>query len=305
MDLGLINSKSLVKLSCLLFFSHEAVGFGHYNSNNPITEMLRLLVINERGLKNINKTVILIDYDNVWISCKEEYGVDIVEINFIEKLKNHLVNKENLFILEIIAYGNFDNGRMATDRHQSLLQINGIQTRHVMNGKDSADIAIVCDAIEKLYVQKEIETFVIASCDRDITSLVNKIKSQGKKVFLLPLAVNIDWDVISNYGDKHIWFEEILDIPYTKPKFKTELNEAKFLQELDKLTSEKSNVSTPLLYPKLTRKYNTTRTKIYEIKDRLLKNNEIENYAYNYNGKTFHNGIRRKIKHVNKNLYSS
>lgn len=241
------------------------------------------------------RTVVFIDYDNVWISCKEEYDIDILDNNFTNKIKKYLTEEEDLKLLEMIAYGNFDNGKMATDRHQTLLQRGGIQTRHVMNGKDSADIAIVCDALEKLYLNKEIDNFVIASCDRDITSLVNKIKSQGKNVYLLPLAVNIDWDVISNYGDKHIWFEKILDIPYTEPIIKPELNEDLFLSELDNEVLNRTNdINYSLFCTSLLKKYNTTKTKIHSIKDQLLVNDIIDIYTYEFNGKKFNDGIKRK-----------
>lgn len=241
----------------------------------------------------LKNTVIFIDYDNIFITCEKDYKVDILEKDFINKIKEYC-KKENLFITEMIAYGNYDNGKMARDKHQTKLQLSGIQTKHVMNGKDSADIAIVCDVLEKLYLtSKNIDVYLLVSCDKDTIPLINKIKSQGKTVYLITLAINIDWDVLKNYGDKHIWFEEIINIPYEKPVGKPMLDETSFLEELDNTIKKYQNdINFSLFSQSLEKKFNTKRTEITKLKNILIDKREIEIYEYEYNDKKYYDGIK-------------
>lgn len=248
------------------------------------------------GFRIMLKSIVFMDYDNVWISCSENYKINILDINFVSKLMEHLHNKD-YFITEVIAYGNFDNGRMASDRHQTMLQMSGVQTRHVMNGKDSADIAIVCDALEKLYLTNpDIDVFVIVTCDRDITSLINKIKSRGKIVYLIPLTINIDWDVMKNYNDDYDWFEKIIKIEYQEPTTKTELDEDTFMKELSNEERKRTNEINLSLFSNsvLLRKYSTTKSNIGDIVSRLIKESKVELYEYVFRNKKYHDGIRIK-----------
>lgn len=249
----------------------------------------------------MDKAIIFIDYDNVWITCNENYSIDVLEEDFINKTKRYF-SKKGYYLTEIIAYGNYDNGKMLKDKHQTQLQSMGIQTKHAMNGKDSADISIICDALEKLYTNEQNnDTYIFFSCDRDITSLINKIKARGKKVFLVTFTINIDWDVMKNYGDFHEWFEKILGIPYKLPDNKPNLDKDLFIEELDKIIKEKkSNINYSLFANSLEKKYNTDRTKIDNIKDCLVNDEIVEIYSYDFFNKntnrkqTFRDGIRKK-----------
>lgn len=256
----------------------------NYKRNNKLSSNI---------IKNLKKSIVYIDYDNVWITCKNKYGIDIFEKNFIDKIKAFCIYN-NYSVNEIIAYGNFDNYIMSKDNHQTKLQINGIQTRHVMNGKDSADIAIVCDALEKLYLtNRSIEVYIIISCDRDITSLINKIKSQGKEVCLITLAVNIDWDVMKNYGDKHFWFESIINIQFEIPKAKSILDSKKFIEELEKEIVERgTDIKYSLWCKTLLKNYSISQSELDNIRDELISKNLIELYQYEFQNKKFYDGIK-------------
>jgi len=237
--------------------------------------------------------IVFMDYDNVWITCEKNYNVDVFVKNFIDKIYDFMGEK-GYKVNEFIAYGNYDNGKMSRDKHQTKLQTLGVQTRHCMNGKDSADIAIVCDALEKLFLTStDNDTYIIVSCDKDITPLINKIKSQGKEVVLVTFAVNIDWDVMMNYGDFHFWFEEIIDIPFTEPNLKPLLDCEVFCSELGKeVIKRQTDINYSLFSNGIQKKYKTCESEIDEFRDKLIEEGKIEIYNYDFRGKTFHDGIR-------------
>ncbi|MFW2491004.1 NYN domain-containing protein [Clostridium chromiireducens] len=239
-------------------------------------------------------SIIFMDYDNIWITC-EQKNVEIYKLNFIEKI-NTFFKEKGYQINEIIAYANYDNGRMNRDKHQSKLQGLGVQTRHCRNGKDSADIAIACDVLEKLYLTaKDINTYIIISCDKDIAPLINKLKSQNKEVVLVTFTVNIDWDVMKNYGDIHFWFEEIIEIEYNEPEVKGELNADSFIKELkDEFERRQSDINYSLFVKSLDKKYNTDNSTIDGIRDYCISEGLVEMHEYKFNGRTYRDGIRVK-----------
>lgn len=236
--------------------------------------------------------IIFMDYDNVWITCENNYKIDIFSMSFINKI-SEFIKRMDIQINEFISYGNYDNGKMNKDNHQTRLQSLGIQTRHCMNGKDSADIAIVCDLLEKLYLTSaNNKVYILISCDKDIIPLINKIKSQDKEVIVITFAVAVDWDVMSNYGDEHFWFEEIIGIEFEEPKLKEKLNCDIFCDELKSLISKYSDVNYSLFSRQLQKTYNAFTGDVDIIKNTLISNKKIEFYEYEYEGRKYHDGIR-------------
>lgn len=237
--------------------------------------------------------IVFMDYDNVWITCEKNYNLDVFKKNFTDRIFDFMSEK-GYKVNEFIAYGNFDNGKMSRDKHQTKLQTLGVQTRHCMNGKDSADIAIVCDALEKLFLtSKDNDAYIIVSCDKDITPLINKIKSQRKEVVLITFSVNIDWEVMKNYGDSHYWFEEIIGIKFTEPDIKPILDCESFYLELgNDIAKRQTDINYSLFSNGLQKKYITSESDIDVFRNELIKEGKIEMYEYEFNSKTYHDGIR-------------
>lgn len=240
-------------------------------------------------------SIAFMDYDNIWITGENHLNINIFNSNFIQKI-NSFFNDKGYKLNEFIAYGNYDNGKMKKDYHQTKLQELGVQTRHCRNGKDSADIYMTCDVLEKLYLTaKDNETYIIISCDKDIAPLINKLKSQGKEVILVTFTVNVDWNVMKNYGDSHFWFEEIIGMDYLEPKSIIELDKTSFIEELrNQLESRKTDINYSLFAQALKKKYNVNGDIIDSIKDFHIKEGTINIYDYEFRGTIYHDGIKFK-----------
>lgn len=239
---------------------------------------------------------VFMDYDNIWITCEQNIHAEIYKLKFINKI-NTFFKEKGYRINEMIAYANYDNGKMNKDNHQTKLQGLGVQTRHCRNGKDSADIAIACDILERLYLTEKDNnsTYIIISCDKDITPLINKLKSQNKEVILVTFTVNIDWSVMKNYGDIHFWFEEIIGVEYTQPIIQEELDTDYFIKELkNEIEIRGTNINYSLFVKTLVKKYYTDNSEIDIIKNYCLSEGIIEIYDYEFNGKIYHDGIKLK-----------
>lgn len=153
---------------------------------------------------------IYIDYENVYKSLLNQRK-NLLRLGFFEKIHTWCRNK-GLRIVKIIAYCNFDNKDLMESRHQTRLQEYGVNTIHTSNrGKNYADIQITIDALNDMYINDNIDEFIIMSNDKDMSPLLNTIKLNKRKVTLLTVGRNFDF-ALCNVPDEHITLNDILNI---------------------------------------------------------------------------------------------
>lgn len=153
---------------------------------------------------------IYIDYENVYKTLLYQYK-NLLRLGFFEKINKWCKNR-NLRIVKIIAYCNFDNRDLMESRHQTKLQEYGVSTIHTSNrGKNYADLQITIDALNDMYMNDNIDEFIIMSNDKDMSPLLNTIKLNKRKVTLLTVGDNFDF-ALCNVPDEHITLNDILSI---------------------------------------------------------------------------------------------
>lgn len=153
---------------------------------------------------------IYIDYENVYKTLLYQYN-NLLRLGFFEKIHKWCKSK-NLRIVKIIAYCNFDNRDLMESRHQTRLQEYGVSTVHTSNrGKNYADLQITIDALNDMYINENIDEFIIMSNDKDMSPLLNTIKLNKRKVTLLTVGDNFDF-ALCNVPDEHIILNDILNI---------------------------------------------------------------------------------------------
>jgi len=160
---------------------------------------------------------IYIDYENVYKTLLYQYK-NLLRLGFFEKLNKWCKNR-NLRIVKIIAYCNFDNRDLMESRHQTKLQEYGVSTIHTSNrGKNYADLQITIDALNDMYINNNIDEFIIMSNDKDMSPLLNTIKLNKRKVTLLTVGDNFDF-ALCNVPDEHITLNDILSIEMDENDF--------------------------------------------------------------------------------------
>jgi uncharacterized LabA/DUF88 family protein len=160
------------------------------------------------SLQLLNNVAIYIDYENVYKTLASQEK-NLLREGFFEKIQNWCRAKK-MRIIKIVAYCNFDNSDMHESYHQTMLQEYGVLTVHTSNrGKNYADMQISIDAINDMYLNQNIDQFIIMSNDKDMSPLLNTIKSNKRKVILLTVGSSYDF-ALCNVPDEHIPIEEIL-----------------------------------------------------------------------------------------------
>lgn len=169
------------------------------------------------------KTGIFIDYDNLFFSLREMYGIVPTEkINHESLIDMILETFKNDHIMICNAYADFQvitNLARETNTMYEL-QARRINIKHVFgslakneNRKNASDIELSIDVMETLYTRPEIERYVIISADSDMIPIMNRLKYADKEIVLYYLNIACSQNgTLLNYADKNIPIEKVMDL---------------------------------------------------------------------------------------------
>jgi len=154
--------------------------------------------------------MVYIDYENIHNILKKYY-TNALETNMFEKIiKECEIN--NLNIMDIFVYSNFDVKDLHESYHQTrLLQLN-VEIKHTCNkSKNYADLQIAVDALEQAYNNSNVDGFVIISSDKDMIPLIKALKRKNKYVYWITTIKDCDFGV-QIFPNKHESLENILKL---------------------------------------------------------------------------------------------
>lgn len=243
----------------------------------------------ENKLLNV---AIYLDYENIHktLLCQHK---NLLRLGFFEKINKWCKNRD-LRIVKMVAYCNYDNKDLHESKHQTRLQEYGINTIHTSNrGKNYADLQISIDALNDMYMNPNIDEFMIVSNDKDMSPLLNTIKANKRKATLLTVGTNYDF-ALCNVPDEHISLEEVLNIELDGELYIKRL-ENDILSNIESYL--KTNFAAKLPNPKhleleyyLTNQIKFSSIMEYElinILGILYEDGKILLYNYEYRGKAF------------------
>ncbi|MCK5561363.1 MAG: NYN domain-containing protein, partial [Thermoplasmata archaeon] len=124
----------------------------------------------------MSNLAMMIDFDNMAISADQYH--------------------ESKFEIELVLSIFRDRGRLVIKRayadwkkwgyYQNTLMSNAVEMVHVPyhggSNKNNADIKLAVDAMETMYQNPIIDTFILVSGDSDFQSLITKLRENGKYV---------------------------------------------------------------------------------------------------------------------------
>lgn len=169
------------------------------------------------------KTGIFMDYDNLFFSLRESFGIAPTEKILGDSIIDNILNKfKNDHILVCNAYADFQvitNLARETNTMYEL-QSRRINVRHVFgslskneNRKNASDIELSIDIMETLFKHPEIDRYVIVSADSDMIPIMNRLRYADKEIILYYLnsACSQHGSLLS-YADENIPLEELMDL---------------------------------------------------------------------------------------------
>lgn len=149
------------------------------------------------------KSVVFLDYENIYWSMKQQYGMAPDVDRLITGLRELGEQKhEGGPVCLMQAYADFDH-----DEFRGLLselQRRSVEPRHVFSKnyedgtrKNAADIEMSLDALDLMYTRSDIEVFILVCGDRDMIQVIRKLRSRGKRVHVVAVEKTMSKDVMS------------------------------------------------------------------------------------------------------------
>lgn len=149
------------------------------------------------------KSVIFMDYENIYWSMKQQYGTTPDLDKLISSLREMGEQKHDggpVCLMQ--AYADFDHEEFRG--LMSDLQRRSVEPRHVFSKnyedgtrKNAADIEMSLDALEMMYTRSDIEVFVLVCGDRDMIQVIRKLRARGKLVHVVAVEKTMSKDVMS------------------------------------------------------------------------------------------------------------
>jgi uncharacterized protein (TIGR00288 family) len=154
---------------------------------------------------NASSLAVFIDFENLALGFHNRRDrFDIVRV--LERL----VEKGKVVVKK--AYADWSRfGQYTQSLHEAAIELIEIPKR-MQTGKNSADIRLVVDAIDRAYAKEHITTFVIVSGDSDFSPLVSKLKENGKHVIGLGM-VDSTSELLRDNCDEFIYYEDLGKAP--------------------------------------------------------------------------------------------
>ena len=185
---------------------------------------------------------VFVDYENLAIGVRDmktELKLDLVLKRLLEK--GRIVYKR--------AYGDW-NAYAGAVRELHSLGISMMEMpRGRMSGKNSADIAMVVEALDLCYSKEHIDAFALLSGDSDFSPLVSKLKENNKRVIGCGVRSSTS-DLLANNCDEFIFYDDLIRVQKRtetrrKPKKESADNTDKRKQEaFDRLLATVTSLET-------------------------------------------------------------
>lgn len=159
---------------------------------------------------NGSQVALFIDFENVAISAEEAFGR--LNLTIIIEAANQYGR-----CITRRAYGDWTRfGKYSQDLLQHSAE--AIQLFHYggMNDKNAADIQMVADILEMLFVHPDVDVYVLATGDSDFSAVARKLRSYGKKVIGIGLR-GATSEVLVNTCDQFLIYDTIVE-----PKTRTQ-----------------------------------------------------------------------------------
>lgn len=242
------------------------------------------------------KASVFIDLENVRIRIGKGHSTDIFKDDFILKLKNKM-NEKGYDIYKMYSYDDYQNEYYQRNDRLNILSALGVELKHILatNGfKNSADIQMCLDAYE-VAMKSEVETFIIISSDKDMFPLIKKLRDNFKKVILIGVTFNTS-TYIMRYVDEFIPLESIFDLKFDENHIikKDIISAVKRIKNLYDWSHDKGNdLGKDFCLIKLKNELYSDYTYVDDIYEKLKENDIVEEYDYDYNGKSY-KGIKFK-----------
>jgi Uncharacterized conserved protein len=166
----------------------------------------------------MDNVLILVDYDNVFVTLKNNYR-DFRKPNIMYDIITNIKEKyKNSNILSFRLFADFQKVQIS-DKGYDILKKNQVEIEHVFNGKNASDIILMINCMKYMANYPHINKIVLVSSDSDLIPIFHEIQLLNKKLDVLYSEINISDDYIKHIEDANIVHDSLENL-MNVPKYK-------------------------------------------------------------------------------------
>jgi len=173
------------------------------------------------GLPLRREVALFVDFENLYYylynHISDRFAPLPVAVDVIKHVKDRIMERAGTAPIVMAAYADFQRGDLADADAMRSLALLGMHARYVLgtDHKNAADMQMSLDALEAMFRNDLLQTYVLLAGDRDYIPLVTKLREYGKDVFAVSFRRNTSGDLREIVGRDRMWdIDEILDIEY-------------------------------------------------------------------------------------------
>ena len=162
----------------------------------------------------MDKTIILVDYDNVFVTLKNNYRdfkLPNVMYDIITKIRDKYKNDK---ILSLKLFADFQKAQIS-DIGYDILKKSHVEIEHVFNGKNASDVILMINCMKYMMQYPHIDKIVLVSSDSDLVPIFHEVELLGKKLEVIYFDINTSKEHIQHIkeiGIDNYTIESILGI---------------------------------------------------------------------------------------------
>ena len=155
------------------------------------------------GQPEIKNMALFCDFENLALGVRDAKYAQFD----MQKVLERLLLKGSIIVKK--AYCDWERYKaFKASMHEAAFEL--IEIPHVrQSGKNSADIRLVVDALDRCYTKAHVDTFVILSGDSDFSPLVSKLRENNKVVIGVGVKTSTS-DLLTANCDEFLFYDDVV-----------------------------------------------------------------------------------------------
>lgn len=164
----------------------------------------------------MNNTLILVDYDNVFVTLKNNYR-DFKQPNImydvITKIKEYYADDN---VLSCRLFADFQRVQISEEGYNILRKAH-VEIEHVFNGKNASDVILMINCMKYMMQYPHIDKIVLVSSDSDLVPIFHEVKLLNKQLEVLYFDINTSDEHKKHMAETNIIHHSIETLLGIKP----------------------------------------------------------------------------------------
>lgn len=162
----------------------------------------------------MENTLILIDYDNVFITLKNNYR-DYKNPNIMYEVITKIKEKyKDDNILSCRLFADFQRVQISPEGYDILRKAH-VEMEHVFNGKNASDVILMINCMKYMMQYPHIDKIILVSSDSDLVPIFHEVNLLNKKLEVLYFSLNTSEEHVKHMEEtqiKHYSIESLLEL---------------------------------------------------------------------------------------------